>query len=85
MLALLRSGLSELYLYSSQYLSQYPRGSHAFRATVIIDLADVSSLDSPRYPEPSLVAREAYGRLPLFDYLFFAFLYGVLGSSLSVP
>ena len=32
----IRAG-SELYRYLSQYLSQYPRGSHASRATIITE------------------------------------------------
>ena len=60
---------SELYQYSSQYLG----GSQASRATIIIERDccqfGMSSLGIPGYlwvSREALVAREAYGRLPLF-------------------
>ena len=60
----IRAG-SELYLYSYQY----PRGSHAFLATIIIELDGDSYISIPRYLGMALVAREAYGRLPLFEHM----------------
>ena len=59
----IRAG-SELY----QYLSQYPRGSHAFRATIIIARGEQSYLGISRYLGVTLVARYGYGRLPLFHH-----------------
>ena len=52
------------------YTYQYPRGAHASWATIITERDWYSYLSISRYLGMALVAREAYGRLPLFDYLF---------------
>ena len=54
-----------------QYLSQYPRGSHASWATIIAEWDGIVisvSIDIPRYLGIALVAMEGHGRLPLFHY-----------------
>lgn len=65
----IRAG-SELY----QYLSQYPRGSHASRATIIIERDGCQLPSAIEIPiqlgmaRVALVAREGQGRLPLFHH-----------------
>ena len=52
------------------YLYQYPRGSHASRATIITERDGgqlLALVEIPIQLGMALVTRDAYGCLPLFD------------------